>query len=189
METQRGAKAPLVSTLSQSSCLLSLPCRFPRSWMASVVHLGSPKRNKQTNERAAPQKGRFSRRFPPSFHPLLSRWLWTGSSNPSSFITRLSVFRRPVIPSISISLHSDIQSLSHLKWTVLFPNQGGRTKEAMICCILDTDGTGSKCLTFTAKSVFMRTLTTDLSHEFNAKTKQCSGTSNITPTTGISSYI
>lgn len=84
-------KLPLFPLCAKAFACPPLPCRFPRSWMASVVHLGSPKRNKHTNERAIPQKGLFSPRLPPPLRPLLSRWLWTVSSNPSSFITSLSV--------------------------------------------------------------------------------------------------
>lgn len=84
-------KLPLFPLCAKAFACPPLPCRFPRSWMASVVHLGSPKRNKHTNERAIPQKGLFSPRLPPPPRPLLSRWLWTVSSNPLSFITSPSV--------------------------------------------------------------------------------------------------
>lgn len=53
METQRGAKAPLVSSLSQESppppppTPPNLPCCFPR---ADVVHLGSKDTNRQMKE-------------------------------------------------------------------------------------------------------------------------------------------
>lgn len=90
-DPERSQSSPCLH--SEPKPLLALPslaASHGAGW-PSVVHLGSSKRNKHTNERAIPQKGRFSPpRLPPPLRPLLSRWLWTVvSSDPSSFITRL----------------------------------------------------------------------------------------------------
>lgn len=91
-DPERSQSSPCLH--SEPKPLLALPslaASHGAGW-PSVVHLGSPKRNKHTNERAIPQKGQF----PPPTHllpplrPLLSRWLWTVvSSDASSFTTRL----------------------------------------------------------------------------------------------------
>lgn len=94
-DPERSQSSPCLH--SEPKPLLALPslaASHGAGW-PSVVHLGSPKRNKHTNERAIPQKGHFSPPplppcLPPPLRLLLSTWLWTVvSSDPSSFITRL----------------------------------------------------------------------------------------------------
>lgn len=74
-------------------------------------------------------------RLPPPLRPLLSRWFWTVvSSDPSSFITRLSAhfhFQAACYPLQSrYHFHSDIQSLSLLTRKSSVPKQGWRNKRA-----------------------------------------------------------
>lgn len=110
-DPERSQSSPCLH--SEPKPLLALPslaASHGAGW-PSVVHLGSPKRNKHTNERAIPQKGQFSPRPPAYLLPSvcfsadgfgpLSPPIPRRSSRGSVLIF---IFKRPVIPSILISL-------------------------------------------------------------------------------------
>lgn len=104
METQRGAKAPLVSSLSQDS-LPPPPLQISRAashgrWMGQC---GSPwlsKRHKHANERAAQKKPIFPLRLSADHFGLSSPQILCPSSLGSVL---LFMFRPPVITSLTIS--------------------------------------------------------------------------------------
>lgn len=112
METQRGAKAPLVSSLSQDSLSPpppNLPCCFPR---ANVVHLGSP-RDTNTQMKVQPRKSPFSLSVSQQI-TLDSRLLRSSVLHRSAQFS-FSCSGRLLSPPSRYHLHSDIQSLSVLK--------------------------------------------------------------------------
>lgn len=114
METQRGATAPLVSSMSQdplSPLQISRAASHGR-WMGQC---GSPwlsKRHKHTNERAA-QKSPFSLSVPQQI-TLDSRLLRSSVLHRSAQFS-FSFSDRLLSPTSRYHLHSDIQSLSVLK--------------------------------------------------------------------------
>lgn len=101
METQRGAKAPLVSSLSQDSLPPPPPSKSPV--LLPTGQCGSPwlsKRHKHANESAAQKKPVFPLRLSADHFGLSSPQILCPSSLGSVL---LFMFRPPVITSLTIS--------------------------------------------------------------------------------------
>lgn len=138
-DPERSQSSPCLH--SEPKPLLALPslaASHGAGW-PSVVHLGSPKRNKHTNERAIPQKGQS----PPTPYLLPSvRFSADGFGPLSPQIPRRSprgsvlifIFKRPVI-TLDLDITSTQTSSLCLSGNGrgLFSNKADVTKEVAIC--------------------------------------------------------